>query len=47
MGIPRYFRHITKEYPDVVKSTSELVNIQNLYFDMNCLIHPCVRSIST
>ena len=46
MGIPKYFRHITGKYPTVVKNVDTKVQIQNLYFDMNCLIHPCVRTVT-
>ena len=46
MGIPKYFRHITGKYPTVVKNVDTKVQIQNLYFDMNCLIHPCSRNVT-
>ena len=40
MGIPHLFRWITKKYPDTIGYDSNL-NIDNLYFDLNGLIHPC------
>jgi len=46
MGIPKYFRHIATKYPSVVINTNTKVQINNLYFDMNCLIHPCVRNVT-
>ena len=46
MGIPKYFRHITKNNPDlIIEDIGNISVINNLYFDMNCLIHPCVRNI--
>ena len=46
MGIPKYFRYLTKNYNDVTKSVeNSKVKIDNLYFDMNCLIHPCVATV--
>lgn len=46
MGIPKYFKHIANKYPSVIKNTNTAVQINNLYFDMNCLIHPCVRTVT-
>ena len=44
MGIPKFFKHIVNEDPDLVKDKIE-DRIQNIYFDLNCLIYPCVRDI--
>ena len=58
MGIPKYFRQITKNNPDIIidinnlsslleddKTLIECQNIDNLFLDANCLIHPCVRKV--
>ena len=47
MGIPKYFRHITSKYPNLIVPTHQVNDIQNIYFDMNCLIHPCVRTVTS
>lgn len=51
MGIPLYFKTISKNFPEtiisdlnqILKSDSAGRNL--LYFDLNCLIHPCCRNI--
>ena len=48
MGIPKYFRHVISNFDSLVSQTNNnKVKINNLYFDMNCLIHPCVRNITS
>jgi len=46
MGIPKYFRHITKKYPNLILEKTNDIIIDNLFFDLNCLIHPCVNNVS-
>jgi len=45
MGIPVYFRHITNKNPDIVVKV-KINNVDSLYLDLNCAIHPIVRRIA-
>ena len=44
MGIPKYFRHITHNNPRLILENLS-ITLNNLYLDLNCLIHPCVRKV--
>tara|TARA_B100001094_G_scaffold95220_2_gene91201 strand:- start:11734 stop:13248 length:1515 start_codon:yes stop_codon:yes gene_type:complete len=43
MGIPIYYKELIQNYPDIIQYPSENKNlcINNLFFDLNCAIHPC------
>lgn len=49
MGVPAFFRWLTNACPRIVKEISPLgthgdtggIRIDNLYLDMNGIIHPC------
>lgn len=43
MGIPKFFRYITEKYPNII--TDDVKTIDNLFFDLNCLIHPVVQQV--
>ena len=46
MGIPKYFKYITSNFNDLTIDLDQVkVEIDHLYFDMNCLLHPCVRTV--
>jgi 5'-3' exoribonuclease 1 len=44
MGIPFYFYRICQKYK-ILRNSPEISKCDNLYFDYNSLIHPCVREI--
>ena len=49
MGIPLYFKTISSNFPETIISNLEQINENGLhnflFFDLNCLIHPCCRTI--
>jgi len=46
MGIPVYFKTLIQDYNDLCLPDTKKLNIDNLYFDLNCLIHPCCRNLT-
>ena len=47
MGIPLYFKTIMQNSPEVIKDIKYLENIDRLFLDLNCAIHPCCRRITS
>ena len=47
MGIPSYFRNIINDYNNILIQ-QDLFNkkVNNLFFDLNCLIHPCCQGLT-
>ena len=43
MGIPVYFKNLINDHNDICFSQNNKLIIDNLLFDLNCLIHPCCR----
>ena len=46
MGIPVYFKTLIQDYNDLCLPDTRKINIDNLFFDLNCLIHPCCRNLT-
>ena len=44
MGIPVFFKTLITDYTHVIKPV-EGKSIDNLFFDLNCLIHPCCAKV--
>lgn len=43
MGIPVYFKTLINEHQDDILITDKINNVEALFLDLNCLIHPCCR----
>ena len=43
MGIPAYFSHIVKNYPDILKKINNQKKINNLLMDSNSIIYDVIR----
>jgi len=41
MGVPAFFRWLSKKYPNVILPQHRIPPVDNLYLDMNAIIHPC------
>lgn len=46
MGIPVYFKTLISDYGDSILHKDTYDDINHLFFDLNCLIHPCARGLS-
>ena len=46
MGIPVYFKTLVSKYQDTILHKGKLNDIQFIFFDLNCLIHPCCRGLN-
>jgi len=46
MGIPVYFKTLISDYGDTILHKDKYDDINHLFFDLNCLIHPCARGLS-
>jgi 5'-3' exoribonuclease 1 len=46
MGIPVYFKTLINNYKNDILTDKKLNNIDYLFLDLNCLIHPCCRELT-
>ena len=47
MGIPSYFKNIISDYNNIlIQQDLFNININNLFFDLNCLIHPACQGLT-
>jgi 5'-3' exoribonuclease 2 len=45
MGVPHFFKYLIENYPNIVFDVDDLEEVDHLFFDTNCLIHPCCHKI--
>ena len=45
MGIPAYFSHIIKNYPNILQKFQKKFQVDNLFLDSNSIIYDCLRDI--
>ena len=47
MGVPSYFKNIISKYNEILIPQDIFnKNINNLFFDLNCLIHPTIHNLT-
>lgn len=46
MGIPVYFKTLISDYGDNILYKDKYDDINHLFFDLNCLIHPCAKGLT-
>jgi 5'-3' exonuclease len=46
MGIPVYFKTLISDYGESIIHKDKYNDINSLFFDLNCLIHPCARGFN-
>ena len=46
MGIPVYFKTLISDYGDNILHKDKYDDINYLFFDLNCLIHPCCQKLT-
>lgn len=46
MGVPHFFKYLMDKYPNILCLIDQVENIDHLFFDTNCLIHPCAAKVT-